>query len=194
MEKGILNFCTLQSLRYNGLNLLTLIDQVKKIYSVKIAQLIPPLATSESLISWEVYMDFTEIRMAANNTDHKWMYAREFDPGVFIKMSYNENVLLCNLLAALIDCSKAEGAMPTFERPGPTYKGISDLRTNAKNLDQIGFVIVSKAHVYLRKQFSFRPESDIIDGFLADHEEEQKKTYRMCLSQEQLDQMASDLA
>lgn len=84
--------------------------------------------------------------------------------------------------------------MPTFERPGPTYKGISDLRTNAKNLDQIGFVIVSKAHVYLRKQFSFRPESDIIDGFLADHEEEQKKTYRMCLSQEQLDQMASDLA
>lgn len=141
MERGILNFCTLQSLRYNGLNLLTLIDQIKKIYNVKLSQLIPPLATSESLISWETYMDFTSERMAPHNPDLKWMYDREFDPGVFIRMSYNENVLLCNFVAALIDCSKATGSMPSFNKPGPTYLGITELRTNAKKLDEKGFYI-----------------------------------------------------
>lgn len=55
IEKGMLNFTTLQSLRYNGLNLLTLVDQIKKIYNVSLAQLIEPLGTAETVISWKQY-------------------------------------------------------------------------------------------------------------------------------------------
>lgn len=94
MERGILNFCTLQSLRYNGLNLLTLIDQIKKIYNVKLSQLIPPLATSESLISRETYMDFTSERMAPHNPDLKWMYDREFEPVCRITKMFYYVILL----------------------------------------------------------------------------------------------------
>lgn len=84
------------------------------------------------------------------------MYAREFDPGVFIKMSYNENVLLCNFVAALIDCSKATGTMPSFRNPGETYKDITNLRVNAKKLDEKGFYLVLRAHNHLRQQYSLR--------------------------------------
>lgn len=58
MEKGMLNFTTLQSLRYNGLNLLTLVDQIKKLYNVSLSQLIEPLGTAETVVSWKEYMKF----------------------------------------------------------------------------------------------------------------------------------------
>lgn len=193
MERGMLNFCTLQSLRYNGLNLLTLIDQIKKIYNVKLSQLIPPLTTSESIISWEVYMDFTSERMSPQNPDLKWMYAREFDPGVFVKMSYNENVLLCKFVAALIDCSKASGTMPTFSKAGDTYLGITNLRSNAKKLDEKGFYIVTRAHHYLRQQFSYKEESDVIADFLKDYVEEKQTEEQKCFNADQLARMGADL-
>lgn len=160
------------------------------------AQLIPPLATSETLVSWEEYMDFTEEKMAPGNKDQKWMYAREFDPGVFVKMSYNENSLLCNLVAALIDCSKASEDMPSFKRPGLTYLGITSLRTNSQKLDNVWFYIALRAHYYLRKQFSYNPESGVIGDSLKDHEEEQKRetVQQRYLTSEQIADMESDLA
>lgn len=152
----MLNFTTLQSLRYNGLNLLTLVDQIKKIYNVRVSQLIESLDTAETVVSWKQYMIFSKAMMIETNQDKKWMFAREFDPSVFIHISYNENTLLCNLAAAMIDYSKSGTDNWTARNPGPTYSGITSLRPNATQLGDIGFGFAREAHDYLKLQFSFR--------------------------------------
>lgn len=72
MEKGMFNFTSLQSLRYNGgLNLLTLVDRIKKIYNVKIPKLIESLGTAETIVSRKTYMVFSKSRMIDTNKDLK---------------------------------------------------------------------------------------------------------------------------
>lgn len=156
MERGMLNFTTLQSLRYNGLNLLTLVDQIKKIYNVTVSQLIEPLGTAETVVSWKQYMRFSKAMMIETNKDKRWMFAREFDPSVFVNMSYNDNNLLCNLAAAMIDHTKSAGETLSENNPGPTYSEIISLRQNAKTLGALGFHIARKAHEHLSLQYSYR--------------------------------------
>lgn len=85
--------------------------------------------------------------MIDTNKDLKWMFASEFDPSVFTHISYNENVLLCNLVAVMIDFSKASGNPITSRNPGPTYSGIINLRPGARKLD-LGFHLAKKAQIF----------------------------------------------
>lgn len=75
-------------------------------------------------------------------------------------MSYNENNLLCNLAAVMIDHTKASGDIITVQSPGPTYSGIIALRPNAKTLGDIGFHIAMSAHEHLSLQYSYRGIND----------------------------------
>lgn len=178
MEKGMLNFTTLQSLRYNGLNLLTLVDQIKKIYNVRVSQLIESLGTAETVVSWKQYMIFSKSMMIETNQDKKWMFGREFDPSVFVNMSYNENNLLCNLAAVMIDYTKTSGEILTPKNPGPTYSGIIALRPNAKTLGDLGYHLARCAHEHLSLQYSFRGINDTSRKFIKSYKPNQDQVCR----------------
>lgn len=109
--------------------------------------------------------------MIESNKDQRWMFAREFDPSVFINMSYNENNLLCNLAAVMIDITKS-GESISESSPGPTYTGIIALRQNAKSIGAIGFHIAHSAHKYLTRQFSFKGVTDVTAKFINDFDQQ----------------------
>lgn len=122
--------------------------------------------------------------MIESNTDQRWMFAREFDPSVFISMSYNENSLLCNLAAVMIDISKS-GDSISETNPGPTYSGIIALRQNAKQIGAIGFHIAHEAHVHLSRQFAYKGITDVTSKIIKDFDKRKKEECKAVMTEEE---------
>lgn len=81
-------------------------------------------------------------------------------------MSYNENVLLCNLVAVMNDFSKSSGDNLTPRNPGPTYSGIISLRPGARKLDELGFHLAREAHKHLSLQYASKGVTPLARGFI----------------------------
>ena len=101
--KGALDFVALQTARYSGMTLITLIGQLTHEYKCLLSELINAFGYATALESWETYSAHSNTYMRAGHTDVKWPYVKEFNPNVFSKLSYGPNYWLCQFLATMID-------------------------------------------------------------------------------------------
>ncbi len=99
--KQLLNFLLLKSLRYKGMPLLTLVDEVIKLYDVELIDLMRSTLFCKTVDSWKTFYQFVY-----SDTYHnykKWKYCVSFDSKALPDLRFATNRNLCSLLTALID-------------------------------------------------------------------------------------------
>ncbi|XP_065214961.1 uncharacterized protein LOC135841744 [Planococcus citri] len=121
----LLNLTIIPSLRFKNMELITLIDQFRRMIGCgQVGALVGTLSAG-TLSSWKNYVKMTETYLNPKHPSGKdplWPYAREFDSTVFLDMSYEENYRLCNMLAMIIDLNESSSYSYQGNNIGPTYK------------------------------------------------------------------------
>ncbi len=167
--KGLLDFLLLQSLRYTGMLLITLSDQVRLAYGCPLSVLIKLTYTTASSTSWNAMMTVLKDYMLksesvpenepdreakiARLSDESWYYIREFVPGCFADLAYPKNKFLCTLLAIILDYHSSDSYTET--NMGPITSGLMIIRgqeTGNADYYNRGYAVAS----YLRRNYIMR--------------------------------------
>lgn len=126
-QAGLLDFCLLQALKYSGMQLVTLVDEVMTKYGVNEKIIMDYTLLAGTQKSWRNYNNLCSkyrLRTSAGNSKY-WFYAREFNHAVFVELTFRENSFLCGLMAALLDeISTPSDTIRTQHTAGPAYTNL----------------------------------------------------------------------
>lgn len=103
--KKLLNFLLLTSLRYRGMNLITLVDECRKLYAISTDKLVRITSADETTSSWQTYTRYMNT-FVRGSFDKRYKYCQVFRPQMYSDLHFNANFHLCSLLCLLIDVRK----------------------------------------------------------------------------------------
>ncbi|KAK7603896.1 hypothetical protein V9T40_004169 [Parthenolecanium corni] len=157
--KGWLNFLALQSMRFSGMPLMSLIVEfVQKCChnDVNLKRIYFSLTCSRAPHSWVTY---TRVPKEYSD-DPFWPYCRMFSKDVFQDLTYQPNHWLCNVTAFMLDKDCNPDAFEEWPTFGPRYENLVKFKDSSLHMTRDDYESAKEIHFHFEYE-RFRPLSNV---------------------------------